>query len=122
MNKYGILFPFQSDGRGSVQYSNTLVQSIEDSIKQIILTKKGERVHNVEFGCDLWKITFSLDQYIVNELVNDYITEALTRYEPRIDLNEITCKRHDNYIDIKIIYLINNSNLPMQEVNIQFYE
>lgn len=121
MKKIGISFPYRSDGRGSVKYSSDLIQSIEDNIKQIIFTRKGERRMNPEFGCDIWKIVFEYDEYVINEMVREYVVEAMSRWELRIELQDVVTHKNEEYIDINITYSIKNSNMPIKDINVQYF-
>lgn len=121
MNKIGISFPFRSDKKGSVEYSWNLINSIEDNLKQIIFTRKGERRMNPEFGCDIWKVVFEYDILIIREMVREYITEPIQRYEQRIELLDVEVEKREEFIDINLTYNIKNSNLPIKNINIPYY-
>ena len=110
MAKIGVAIPFIADGRGSIEYSNTLKKSIEDSIKQIIMTKKKERVMNLDFGCDIWKLTFDDDLLIIKELASEYIKESLFKWEPRIEAYSINISKEEEKIFIDVLYKIKNIN------------
>lgn len=64
-------------------------ESIDNSIKNILLTKKGSVPGKPEFGADIEKYLFdTLDHIIVDHLFN-IISENLIRFEPRISLEDI---------------------------------
>ena len=119
MAKIGIAFPFLSDGRGSVEYSNSVQRSIDDSIKQIIFTKKGDRVHNLEFGCNAWKLLFEADILIIKELVSEYIKESLNKFEKRIEVNEINISKVEETFYVDIIYKIKNTNSELKLITLE---
>lgn len=111
MSKIGVAFPFVSDGKGSIEYSNSLEKSIEDSIKQIILTKKGERPMLPEFGCDVWKLTFDYDINIIQELASEYIKDAITKWETRIEIHSVNTSKSEDSVYAEVLYKIKNSNM-----------
>lgn len=119
--KIGISFPYRSNGKGSVMYSDGLIQSIEDNLKQIIYTKKGERRMNPEFGCDIWKVLFEYDEYIIDEMVREYVKQAIEIWELRIDIIDIITSKKDEFINIELIYTIKNSNMPIKNINMQYF-
>ncbi len=124
MSKLGISFPLTSDYKGSVEYTPSIVRSIEDSLKQILLTNRGERPMNPSFGCDLRKIVFEDDLTFISELAKQYILESIEEFEKRIMLKngakDIYITKIDETINIRIIYMIKYSNLPLQSINILY--
>ena len=52
----GINKSSNSNGVFSTNYT-TLTQA-KDNLKNLILTKKGERLMNPDFGCDVWLVLF----------------------------------------------------------------
>jgi hypothetical protein len=82
---HGIAFPVINGTGGFFTRTNGL-QTIMSGLKQLILTNKGERVMKYDFGTNIRKYVFepfneSLRQDIVEE-----ITEAVRKYEPRVDI------------------------------------
>ena len=47
-----------SDSNGIFSVNYTTLTQAKDNLKNLILTKKGERIMNSEFGCDVWKVLF----------------------------------------------------------------
>ncbi|MDF2615499.1 MAG: hypothetical protein K0Q47_154 [Sedimentibacter sp.] len=120
MSKLGIIFPLTSDYKGSVEYNENLINSIESSIKQILLTTKGERPMNPEFGCNLRRLNFEYDIDIIEELGKQYITESIEEFETRVQIEDITFSKSDDTIFIQLVYSIRYSNLPLQALDIPY--
>ena len=84
----GWAFPLRVDGRGGIalsQYEN----DIEESIRIILSTAKGERRMRPQFGCDIHKIVFAPNNATSWGLASHYVEEALGWWEPRIEVLEI---------------------------------
>lgn len=120
MSGIGLEFPFANDGSGSIALIQELEDSINSSIQQIIYTRKGERVMNPEFGCDLWKINFMLNVEILKELSKEYIITSLSIWEKRIEVVDVQVDKNDEIVDISITYFIKNTNLPVQITVVNF--
>ena len=118
MAKIGVAISFITDGRGSIEYSNSLIRSIEDSIKQIVMTKKKERVMNLDFGCDIWKLTFDDDLLIIKELASEYVKDSLFKWEKRIEVYSVNVSKIEEKIFIDVTYRIKNNN-EIQSVRIE---
>ena len=94
----GINTNSNSNGLFSVNYL-TLSQA-KSNLINLILTRKGERVAQPEFGCDIWRVIF--EQIIDEEtdtLVDRYISEAVDMWLPYIQINEIILDYNDEMKD-----------------------
>ncbi len=84
----GWAFPLRIDGRGGVALS-THEWDIEESIRVILSTAKGERRMRPKFGCDIHNLIFAPNNATTWGLATHYVEEALGWWEPRIVVTEI---------------------------------
>ncbi len=84
----GWTFPLRVDGRGGVALS-THERDIEESIRVILSTAKGERRMRSNFGCDIHTLIFAPNNATTWGLASHYVEEALGWWEPRIEVTEI---------------------------------
>lgn len=107
----GIKTPFQfSMGRGvrSVSTSNGL-DKIQASIRDILMTRPGERYMQPEYGSRLFDLVFEPNDALSNQLLYIYTVEALQRWERRIRVTGVsfsTDQSNPNYIGIAINFLV----------------
>ena len=93
--------------------SNTGVDRINQSISMILGTRLGERMFLSDFGSKLHLLLFERNTYILQDLLNIYIREALSTWEPRIEVMQVTVPNEiseDNIVPVTITYKISNSN------------
>ena len=64
-------------------------QGIAESIQIILSTAKGERIMRPDFGCGIHDLVFAQNNMGTAGLAQFYVEDALVRWEPRIDLEEI---------------------------------
>jgi phage baseplate assembly protein W len=108
----GWRFPLQvgPDGRiAKARYE----QRIEESIVLILSTAPGERPMLPDFGCDIHNLAFAPNDSRTITLVVDEAREALTRYEPRIDLLEVSAENSPeapNLLLIRVDYRVRATN------------
>lgn len=84
----GWAFPPSLDERGRIR----LVQDerdVEEAIKIILTTRKGERPMRPEFGSELHSLIFATNDSGTAGLARRYVFEALARWEPRIEVREV---------------------------------
>ena len=76
------------DNRGGIALSQH-ENDVEESIRIILSTAKGERRMRPQFGCDIHKIVFAPNNATSWGLAAHYVEEALGWWEPRIEVLEI---------------------------------
>jgi phage baseplate assembly protein W len=62
---------------------------IKQAIYIILNTAPGERVMHPDFGCNIHDLIFWPANDQTAAIIERYVTEALTRWEPRIRLHEV---------------------------------
>lgn len=97
---------------GSVAYSQG-EELIRESILMILGTAEGERVMRPEFGCGLNELVFAPNNTATASLAMFHVKEALQKWEPRIDVSEVTVSRdpeEGNRLNIEIRYRVKTTN------------
>jgi hypothetical protein len=84
----GWAFPVQVDGRGRVALARGETD-IEQAIRIILGTAKGERRMRPEFGCAIHDLVFAPNDETTWGLARYAVQEALGWWEPRIDVDEV---------------------------------
>jgi len=108
----GWRFPLQvaPDGRiAKARYE----QRVEESILLILSTAPGERPMLADFGCGIHDLVFAPNDSRTITLAVHAAREALTRYEPRIDLLEVRAENGPeapNLLLIRVNYRVRATN------------
>lgn len=107
-----------SDSNGIFPVNYTTLSQAKDNLKNLILTKKGERVQQPEFGCDIWLLVFEqIDGENLENRIESSILDAVQSWIPNININQIIFDYDNNDIDNNRIALdikfslISNPNL-----------
>ena len=94
----GINTTSNSNGVFSVNYT-TLTQA-KNNLKNLILTHKGERIMNPEFGCDIWKLLFEpIIEGEIDSKIERTIIDAVSIWLPYLNIDQIIFDYDDNDID-----------------------
>ena len=83
-------FPPQLDRRGGIRLAHE-EEDVQQAIRIILSTHRGERQMRPEFGSDLWRLQFAPCDDSTTALACRVVREALERWEPRIELASVTC-------------------------------
>lgn len=115
----GISLPFS--GTGVFNKTYTTKDQIKSNLINLILTNKGERIMNPEFGSDVRK---SLFENITDDLGTDIvrkITSAVSLFLQQISLTNIDVDLEPDSNEVKVVvyYIINISGTPDQ-IHVQF--
>ncbi len=84
----GWKFPVQTDVLGNIVVSRG-EEDIRESIWIILSTARGERMMRPEFGCGIHDLVFASINTGTLGLVEANVQEALTLFEPRIDVLKV---------------------------------
>lgn len=109
----GWKFPIGVDeATGRIEMSSC-EENIEESIRIIIETRKGERMMQPEFGCRLFQYAFETVNYTTLYSMKNEVESALIRWEPRI--TDVEAEVSDERIDeglllIHISYVVRSTN------------
>jgi uncharacterized protein len=81
----GLAFPLDLDERGQLRL-NQLEDHVRQSLRLILATGPGERVMRPDFGARLADLVFAPVSASTIALIGHEVRDALTRFEPRIDI------------------------------------
>jgi phage baseplate assembly protein W len=108
----GWKFPLQVTPTGGIATSSE-EQKIEESILLVLSTAPGERLMLPDFGCGIHDLVFSPNNSSTVTTVVDLVRRALTKYEPRIDVIEVTAEtstEQPNLLLIRVDYRVRDNN------------
>lgn len=120
----GQTLPLNRGTRGYFQSTTNALENEKSKFINLILTRKGERVSNPDFGCDLWRLLFEQKDGEIQELAQQYIIEAVQRFMPYLSLQSIEVTNlstflNDNNINLYVKYGFTNNPLVSDEVQLQ---
>lgn len=104
----GISHPFRIGSKGGVMMSTTTsedITHINESVIQILGTRRLERSMEYHIYSDLDERIFDQNDYTTHSLIKYQIQEAL-RLEPRIEVEKIEIEFEDNVIYADIFYKV----------------
>lgn len=100
-----IKFPFgRSDT--ALPAATTDNDLIKESLIQIIMTQRGERVMHEDFGCDALALVFENNDTALSTRLKADILTAITKWEPRVMVRSVDVVQNENDILITITYVV----------------
>ena len=106
--KIGLELPFARSRTGLFGLTETTLEQAGHNIKNLLLTSKGERVMQPDFGSDLRALLFEQADENIGERIEDTILESISTWLP--------------YISVEKIDIIEDTSNPnLMKVNLNFY-
>ena len=108
----GWTFPIQPDDEGRISMSE-YEKDIKEAVWIILSTVKGERVMRPEFGCGIHDFVFSVMNTATTTLISNSVKEALTIFEPRIQVTRVevsTERMAEGKLMIDVEYRVRTTN------------
>ena len=89
-------------------------EDIAQSLYILLSTYPGERITNLQYGCDLRQMVHEPINSSTAATIRDIIELAVLKYEPRVDLDEIQIdnkQEQEGVLHIKLFYTIVKTNI-----------
>lgn len=115
----GWKFPIQVDPKSGRIMTSEYDEDIEDAIKIILFTSKGERVMRPDFGSDIFRYIFNVTDAMTIGLLESEIEEAIYLWEPRVkDVKAMVTldQSEPEKLLITVSYVVKKTNRPFNKV------
>ncbi len=104
----GITLPIQI-GNTAFNQSFTTKEQVQSNLKNLLFTKKGERLMQPDFGCGLQELLFQQNDDNLEEQIEDVINSAVETWLPYITINSINivsdaAQKDVNRINVSVTY------------------
>jgi phage baseplate assembly protein W len=111
-NFINITFPFKNSDNGFfVALNNTNKDAIKSNLMHLLLTKKGERYMNPDFGTNLLRFLFEPSDEITLGNIREDLKEIVAKYLPSVTILNLDVSEsdyNDYRFNIQLQYKINN--------------
>lgn len=116
----GVTLPVRLGQTGMFEQSVDAMQQVRSNFKNLILTKKGERVMEPELGCDLWRVLFEPMNDDTFETARLAVVNAVDRWLPFIELInfKITKTDDENILNITCLYRFKSNPNVVDQISI----
>jgi phage baseplate assembly protein W len=117
---YGITLPIKKGNTGYFEQAFTSFEQAKANLKNLLLTAKGERVMQPEFGTGLQSLLFEPMDDTFEDRLQDVITQTVSYWLPYINIEEIdvemTDAMKDNHTARMTIQFTVGNTIETQEI------
>ena len=89
--------------------------AVARSVKNLVLTNKGERPYQPFLGCDVRNKLFELNDGLIESEVEGVISDVINQYEPRAELISVVAniKPDQHSVEVTITFRVINQQDPV---------
>lgn len=132
MNSYNIAFPLQDDlsSKSFLLMNRVTKDAYRSDLMLLLLTQKGERYYEPDYGTDLLKYIFEPNDNMTSVQIEEEIKNTVALYLPQLRVTSITFNWNfddqgnpisDNQLNVNIKFVYSEGILnEADEVNISF--
>ena len=117
---YGITLPVQRGNTGMFAQAFSSFEQAKSILKNLLLTRKGERILQPNFGTGLHSLLFEQADDNLAENIEKVITSSVSFWLPYINIDEIDVKMTDemkdqNRAEVSVKFTVGNQ-IDVQEI------
>jgi phage baseplate assembly protein W len=117
----GLTLPLQMSTNTFNQSYDNLVQ-LKSNVRNLLLTKKGERLAQPTFGTNLHRLLFEPNDEELEQKIYDTIDNSIRTWLPQLSIKEINIEatdemKNNNSINVSITF---TANYNRQDFNVEF--
>ena len=102
-------------------FKKTDAAAVKQAVKNLLLTNRGEKPFQPDFGADLNEVLFNLDTEFDPDFVQDLIAEAIKNFEPRALVLSVSVSTDgdNNRLDATVEFqVVNTEEIVTTEVSL----
>ena len=108
---FGLTFPlrYKAGSTGFFPRAKNVIEQASSNIKNLLLTRKGERLGQPTFGSDLWNIIFEQITEDIGDSVEQSVREAVDYWLPYITINNVfttTDGSNPNTLYVRVEFIV----------------
>ena len=117
----GLELPLTYGTNGFFNRTKTALEQTKSNIKNLLMTRKGERLGNPTFGSDLFAVLFEQEGDDIENKVEEAIHSAMSVWLPFVIINNIETKfstTNRNAINVSIQFSLNVDTTISEQLSI----
>ena len=113
-----IAFPFEESPIGNfLRLNRTSRNAIKSDITHLLLTRKGERLYNADFGSGLYNYLFDqIDEKTITDIKLE-LKESIAKYIPNVAIDDLIIESNpdNNHVKVNLEYSITNTTFQQSD-------
>ena len=114
----GLQLPLGVHQNGVFKQTQTLLEQTKSNIRNLLLTRRGERLGNPMFGSDLLKVVFEPINDDTKNSIEEKIRASIAEFLPKVKVVKITFDEGENSISPRIIFSLNTDTTTLDDITL----
>mgnify|MGYP003122956919 CR=1 FL=1 len=114
----GLQLPLGVHQDGVFKQTQTLLEQTKSNIRNLLLTRRGERLGNPTFGSDLLSVVFEPINDDTQNQIEEKIRASIEEFLPHVDVRKVTFEDSENTISPKIEFSINTDTTTLEDITL----
>ena len=119
----GLKLPLENGNQGFFGRTQKAIEQTKYNIKNLLLTKKGERLGNPTFGSDLEKIIFEQEGDDLENKVEETIRSSVSEWLPFVGIESIETNfsvNNRNMVNVSIHFSLDIDSTQVEKLSMDF--
>ena len=118
----GIILPLKRGKTGYFEQSFDSLTQVKSNLINLLMTRKGERVFQPDFGCDLHELLFTQMDEEYEAEVQSAVQRAISTWMPFLTIVELEVVRDDarNKTLVKVTFALSNNTTITESIVVEF--
>jgi len=118
----GIVLPIARGKTGFFAQAFTPIEQVKSNLINLLLTRKGERVYQPTFGCDIHGLVFTQMDEQYEQNVKQSIVSAVSKWMPFLNIEEQIVTRNEdrNFTLVEIKFSLRTNTVITATIVIEF--
>jgi phage baseplate assembly protein W len=120
-SKIGIIFPIRNSKDGFFASSTSILEQTKTNLKNLLLTVKGERLGQPEFGSEIFNLLFENFDPDLEKKLEASIKDSIEEWLPHVHIINliIDAQEDKNYLSISLSYEIEGSHNATDSISLR---
>mgnify|MGYP001408833335 FL=1 len=115
----GVQLPLGVHQDGVFKQTQTLLEQTKSNIRNLLLTRRGERLGNPTFGSELLNVVFEPINDDTQNSIEEKIRASIAEFLPHVKVVRVTFEDSANVLTPKILFSLNTDTTTLEDITLE---
>lgn len=114
----GLQLPLGTHQNGVFKQTQTLLEQTKSNIKNLLLTRRGERLGNPNFGSNLLSLVFEPINDDTQNSIEEEIRGSIAEFLPAVKVRSVNFSNNENTLSPTIVFSIDTDTTTVEDITL----